>query len=37
VLPFFERPIAGALGVATLALWAAMISFALRRRDVQTR
>ena len=32
VWPFFERPIAGALGVATLAVWGAMIYFALRRR-----
>jgi TctA family transporter len=31
IWPFFERPIAGALGVATLAVWGAMIWFALRR------
>ena len=30
VLPFFERPIAGALGVVTLAVWAAMVWYALR-------
>jgi TctA family transporter len=30
--PFFERPIAGFLGVATLAVWSAMIWLALSRR-----
>lgn len=32
-LPFFERPIAGALGVATIALWVApLLIFLLRRK-----
>lgn len=33
ILPFFERPIAGALGVATIALWLAPLALlAIRRR-----
>ena len=32
VLPFFSRPIAGTLGVATLLIWATMIVVALRRK-----
>jgi TctA family transporter len=34
--PFFERPIAGGLGLATLAVWGAMIWFAARRRSAPT-
>ncbi|AUH66506.1 tripartite tricarboxylate transporter permease [Paracoccus zhejiangensis] len=36
LLPFFERPIAGTLGVLTLIVWSAMAWSALRRRRTGT-